>query len=160
MTFPTGTIISTANVDSVTDDPSLARSDIYDSFVALNAIISSANAAQGVLVLDASGKIAGTYLPGTWTTTSGAVTIQPANGIVNITRVLRLAQITTSDLGTLTGTTAPQGGDLAFLTDGDAGQPCLAVYNGSAWKVVRLSMTVGSVAATLSTTMTLTATAD
>lgn len=160
MTFPTGTTISTANVDSDTDDPSLARIDIYNSFVALNSIISSANTAQGVLVLDASGKVAGTYLPANYSSTSGAITLSPANGIVNITRVLRLAQITTSDLGTLTGTTSPQGGDLAFLTDGDAGQPCLAVYNGSNWKVVRLSMTVGDVGATISITTSFTATAD
>lgn len=160
MTFPTGTVISTANVDSATDDPSLARSDIYDSFVALNAIIASANTAQGVLVLDGSGKIAGTYLPAAWSTTSGSITISPNNGIVNIQKVLRLSQIVTADLGTAQGTTSPSAGDLCYLTDGDAGNPCLAVYNGTNWRVIRFSMIAGDVGAELEAEFTLSGTAD
>jgi hypothetical protein len=160
MTFPTGTTISTANVDSATDDPSLARADIFDSFVALNAIIASANTAQGVLVLDGSGKIAGTYLPAAWSTTSGSITIQPNNGLVNIQKVLRMSQIVTADLGTAVGTTSPSAGDICYLVDGDAGQPCLSVYDGTNWRVVRFSMVAGDVGATLSASASLTATAD
>jgi hypothetical protein len=159
MTFPTGTTISTANVDSPDDDPSLARSDIEAAFIALNAVIASANTALGVLVLDSTGKIPGSFMPAALTTSAGSISLQPANGIINVNKVLRLTQIVTADLGTVTGTTAPSTGDLAFLTDGDAGEPCLAVYSGAAWRVVRLMTTVGDVGAALTSAFTITATA-
>ena len=159
MTFPTGTTISTANVDSPDDDPSLARSDIQSAFVALNAVIASANTALGVLLLDSSGLIPGSVMPASYTTSTGSISLQPANGVVNLNKVLRLTQIVTADLGTVTGTTAPSAGDLVFLTNGDAGSPCLAVYDGSAWRVVRLMTTVGDVGAALTSAFTITATA-
>jgi hypothetical protein len=158
MTFPTGTVISTANLDSADDDPSLARADLYNAVVALNQLIASVNAANGVLSLDGSAKIGQSYLPSTISVTGNQV-LSPSSGIVNIQRVLRLAQIVTADLGSATGTTSPSAGDLCFLTDGDAGRPCLACYDGSAWKVVRLMTRVGSVAAALRAASTLTATA-
>lgn len=160
MTFPSGQVISTANVDSVDDDPSLARVDIYNLITAFNQLVASENAAQGVLVLDSSGKIAGTFLPTTLTTASGQLQLQPANGVVNVRNVLRLAQITTTDLGGVSGTIDPVAGDLCYLLDGDAGQPCLGVYNGANWKIVRFATTVGDVGAELSSEFAITAEAD
>jgi hypothetical protein len=160
MTFPTGTTISTANLDSPDDDPSLARVDLYNLAVAVNDIIASANAAQGVLVLNSSGKVAATLLPATFTTTSGSIGIQPANGVVSLNRVLRLQQTFTADLGSVTGTTAPSAGDLCYLVDGDAGEPCLACYDGLNWRIVRFMTQVGDVGASITGTATLTATAD
>jgi hypothetical protein len=159
MTFPTGTVISTTNVDSAADDPSLARADIYDLIVAFNALVASKDLANGVLVLNGSGQINATLLPATQTITSTLI-LQPSTGIVNIRNVLRLHQIATADLGTTLGTTTNQAGDVVFLTDGDAGNPCLSVYNGSQWRVVRLATQVGDVGATLTATSSLTATAD
>jgi hypothetical protein len=158
MTFPTGTQISTTHLDSGDDDPSLARADIYAAVQALNQLIASENAALGVLVLDASGKVAASRLPNSYTVT-GNVTLSPSTGIVNVNRVLRLQQTVTADLGTDTGTTSPTAGDLVYLTDGDAGSPCLGVYDGSAWKIVRFMTTVGDTVVTTTTTATLTATA-
>jgi hypothetical protein len=160
MTFPTGTTISTANLDSPDDDPSLARVDLYNLAVAVNDIIASANTAQGVLILNSSGTIAATLLPATFQTSSGALTLQPNNGVVNIQKVLRLAQTVTADLGTALGTTSPSAGDLCFLTDGDAGQPCLGCYDGTAWRTIRFMTEVGDVGATVTGTATLSATAD
>jgi hypothetical protein len=114
--------------------------------------------ANGVLVLNGSGQINATLLPATQTITSTLI-LQPSTGIVNIRNVLRLQQIATADLGTTLGTTSNQAGDVVFLTDGDRGNPCLSVYNGSQWRVVRLATQVGSVGATLTATSTLTATA-
>lgn len=159
MTFPTGTQISTTNVASPSSDPSLARADIYDLITAVNAIIASYNAAQGVLVLDGSAKVSTSYLPTTIAVT-GDVTLQPSTGVVNLQNVLRLAQIYTVSLGTIAGTTSPQAGDLCYLVDGDRGNPCLGVYNGTDWKIVRLATTVGSAGASLTATTTLTGTAD
>jgi hypothetical protein len=158
MTFPTGTVIDTTNVASVNSDPSLARADIYDLIVAFNALVASVNAASGVAVLNGSGKLAASLLPTTQNVT-GTLVLQPSTGLVNIRNVLRLYQIATSDLGSATGTTAPSAGDLIYLTDGDAGQPCIGVYDGTKWRVVRLMTQVGSVGAAVTARFTLTATA-
>lgn len=160
MAFPTGTQIPTTNVDSPDDDPSLARVDIYDLITAVNQLIASANTASGVCVLNASGKITPSQLPSSYTTESGQLQLFPANAIVNIRNVLRLTQINADDLGSALGTTSPNAGDLAYLTNGDAGQPCLACYDGANWRIVRFATQVGSAGAALTATSTFTATAD
>ena len=160
MTFPTGTVISTENLDSPDDDPSLARVDLYNLVVAVNNIIASANGNQGVLILNSSGKISASLLPATFTTSSGSIGIQPANGVVSLNRVLRLQQTFTADLGGVNGTQLPTAGDLIFLVDGDAGQPCLGCYDGIKWRIVRLMTQVGDVGASITATATLVAEAD
>lgn len=159
MTFPTGTTIPTTNLASGSSDPSLARADLYDLVVAVNAIIAGYNAAQGVLVLNSSGTVSTAYLPPTIAVT-GNIALQPSTGIVSVQSALRLSQIVTADLGTQTGTTSPSAGDLVYLTDGDAGRPCLSVYDGSKWRIVRLATEVGDVGASITATATLTAEAD
>ncbi|CAB5223926.1 hypothetical protein UFOVP389_23 [uncultured Caudovirales phage] len=158
MTFPTGTVISTANVDSPDDDPSLARGDIYNLIVAVNQLIASVNAANGVLSLDSGGKISTSFIPGT-ITVSGDQTLSPTNGIISLRNVLRMRQIQFVQLGSMAGTTSPSAGDIVYLTDGDAGNPCLAVYNGSQWRTIRLGTQVGPSGAALTSAFTLTATA-
>lgn len=158
MTFPTGTSIPTTNLDSADDDPSLARADLLSAVQTLNQLIASANAASGVLVLDGSGKVLVSQLPTSFSQT-GTIQLQPSTHIVSISSVLRLAQLFTADLGTVTGTTAPDAGDLIYLVDGDAGQPCLGCYDGTKWRIVRLMTEVGDVGAAISATSSLTATA-
>ena len=160
MTFPTGTVISTANLDSPDDDPSLARVDLYDLAVAVNNIIASANGAQGVLVLNSSGTISASLLPATFSTASGSINIQPANGVVSLNRVLRLQQTFSADLGAVNGTQSPSAGDVTYLVDGDAGQPCIGCYDGANWRIVRLMSQVGDVGASITATATLVAEAD
>lgn len=53
------------------------------------------------------------------------------------------------ELLTLTPTTvagAPTGsaGDVIYVSDGDAGSPCLGVHNGTDWKVVSLGATISA----------------
>jgi hypothetical protein len=158
MTFPTGTVIPTTNVDSPDDDPSLARVDIYDLITAFNQLVASVNAANGVAVLNGSGKVSASYLPNSLTM-SGNLQLQPTTGIVSLQNVLRLANLYTADIGTTTGTTSPSAGDVVYLVDGDAGRPCLGVYNGTAWKIVRLMTTIGNVGAAITARATLTGTA-
>lgn len=159
MTFPTGTVISTANVASPDSDPSLARADLYDLIVAFNQLIASVNAAQGVATLDGSGRMSTSYMPSTWVS-PGNISLQPATGIVSIQNILRLAQIYTADLGSDLGTTANTAGDVCYLVDGDAGQPCIGVYDGAQWRIVRLATQVGDVGAELSAVSTLEVEAD
>lgn len=158
MTFPTGTQIPTTHLDSADDDPSLARADLYNLVVAVNQLIASQNLASGVAVLDGTAKIAVANLPSSFTQ-SGTIALQPGAGVVSVNRVLRLTQTYTADLGAATGTTSPVAGDACYLVDGDAGQPCVGVYDGSQWRVLRLMTQVGSVGAALTSTATLTATA-
>jgi hypothetical protein len=155
MTFPTGTVISTTNVSTADSNPSLARTDIYDLIVAFNQLVASVNTASGVAALNGDGTLSSQYLPTTYAT-SGDLQLRPTSKIVNIRDVLRMAQRLTADNSLLTGSVA---GDIIYLTDGDAGSPCLAVYDGTNWRVVRLATTVGDVGAALTATSTLSATA-
>jgi len=155
MTFPTGTVISTTNVSTADSNPSLARTDIYDLIVAFNQLVASVNTASGVAALNGDGTLSSQYLPTTYAT-SGDLQLRPSSKIVNIRDVLRMAQRLTADNSLLTGSVA---GDIIYLTDGDRGLPCLAVYDGTNWRIVRLATIVGSAGAALTATSTLTATA-
>lgn len=155
MTFPTGTVISTSNVSTADSNPSLARTDIYDLIVAFNQLVASVNTASGVAALNGDGTLSSQYLPTTYAT-SGDLQLRPTSKIVNVRDVLRMAQRLTADNSLLTGSLA---GDIIYLTDGDAGRPCLGVYDGTNWRVVRLMTQVGDVGAALTATSTLSATA-
>lgn len=161
MTFPTGTVINTTNLDSPLDDPNLARVDLLALVQAFNQLVASANQASGVAVLTGSGLISSSLLPGSFTQ-PGTLQLQPGSGRVNLQNVLRLQPCFTSDvkLGAVLGTDTPSQGDLVFLTDGDAGQPCLGCYDGTSWKVIRFYTEIGDVGATLTSATTLTAEAD
>jgi len=135
MPFPTGTTISTANLDSGTDDPSLARVDLYDAVVAVNNIISSADTANGLALLDGSGKYKSAKFPTTISVT-GTQTISPSTGIVNIQDVVRLTALTNTAISALA---TPQLGDIAISSNADAGNPAICFYNGSAWKYLAFS---------------------
>jgi hypothetical protein len=135
MTFPS-TTISTANLDSAADDPSLARADILDAVQKLNTIISEANQNNGVCVLSSVGKIPSSTVPSQITLASGVQVINPVSGIVNIRDVLRMQQMTTVEILALT---TPLAGDIAFATDGDSTAPALCIYDGDDWRTLSLS---------------------
>ena len=141
MTFPTGTTISTANLDSSADDPSLARVDLYNTVVAVNSIIASANAADGVLVLDGANKVPVAQFPTTLNPSSD-INFQPSTGIVKIQSLLRLSPSYIDDLATDYPT--PELGDIVSTYDGDGGSPCLSMYDGTNWKIITLGATVNN----------------
>ena len=155
MTFPTGLTISTANLDSPDDDPSLARADLLSLVEAFNQMTASTNVAQGVVVLDGSGKLSVNQIP-TSLSVTGNLSLIPSTKVVNIRDILRLQPRYTADNGALT----PSAGDIQYLVDGDAGSACLGVYDGSNWRVVRFATQVGDVGAAFDATFTLEATAD
>lgn len=160
MTFPTGTTIPVNNLNSPSSDPSLARADLLQAVQVINQIIASANLANGVLVLNASGKVTAARLPNILSVT-GDLSLSPSTGVINVNRVLRLQNTYVSDLGTAAvGTETPTAGDLVYLVDGDAGQPCVGCYDGTVWRVLRLMTQVGDVGAVLTATATLSAEAD
>ena len=118
MTFPVATI-NTTNLDAATDDPSLARPDLLAAVEALNSIISEADIAGGVALLSVTGEYDSAKMPTTLSVT-GTQTISPTSGIVNIQDVLRLSQLPTSSINTLTGS---QLGDIVISTDADSKTP-------------------------------------
>lgn len=135
MTFPS-TTVSTANLDSASDDPSLARADLLDAVQKLNTIISEANTANGVVVLNSTGKIPSSSIPSQIALPSGVQVINPADGVVNIRDVLRMQQLTSVEVLALA---TPQAGDIAFATDGDSTAPALCIYDGDDWRTLSLS---------------------
>ena len=139
MAFPS-TAITTANLDAGTDDPSLARTDLLAAVTALNSIITEANTGGGVVVLTSSGKIGTSQVPNTISAT-GTQVLSPSNGVVNIQNVLRLSTLTTARANALTTNTT---GDIAMISDGDAGSLCIAVYDGTAWKRIALGTTISA----------------
>lgn len=132
MAFPTGTTIPTSNLDAGTDSPASARADLLAAVEALNAIIASANGASGVLVLSGSGKLPSSTIPAQITLSTGVQVINPTDGVVNIRDILRLQPTTVADLEALTS----EAGDVAYCSDGDGGDPCIAFYNGTDWVVI------------------------
>jgi hypothetical protein len=133
MTFPSSTI-STDNLDSGTDSPALARADIYNAIVALNAIISEANAADGVALLDSSGLYDPTKLPSVFSPT-GYLTLSPSASVVNIQDILRLTALPAADI---TATDAVRG-DIAFSSDADSGDAAICFYDGANWRYLGLN---------------------
>lgn len=119
--------VSTANVDSASDDPSLARNDIYLALQELIAVINGRNTANGVAGLDSSALIPNTRLPNELISSSGYhLTLSPNTGRVTVNDILKLNPQTVSELEALTA----QAGDIAYCSNGDAGSPCIAVSLG------------------------------
>lgn len=134
MSFPTSTI-STDNLDSSADDPSLARVDLLDAVTKLNTIISEADTAYGVPVLNSSGLIKSTQLP-TTISAAGTQILSPSTGIVNIQSILRISPQSQATIVALTGV---QEGDMvlcANITAGNVNVGGIAFYTGSAWKAI------------------------
>jgi hypothetical protein len=136
MTWPTGQSVDTSNVSSSTGNPSLARLDIYNAFTYLNSIIASANQAYGACVLNSGGTIAGNQLPNTMGIT-GDVSIEPTTKVVQIKNVLRLNPQTTTEIAAMS--TSFGIGDVMMCSNGDSGNPCLILHDGTAWRKLPLS---------------------
>ena len=139
MTFPSGTI-TTANLDSGSDNPASARTDLYNAVIALNTIITEGGGANGVAILDANDKLPTGKLPATMQVT-GNMVLQPSTAIVNIRDILRMTVWTVADILLID---SPVEGDIVYSSNGDTGGKCLAIYNGTAWKRIALGATIAA----------------
>lgn len=139
MGWGTAANVTTVHLDSATDDPSQARVELYNALVELTAVINGRNTANGVAGLSGSSKITASQLPNTIISdTATDLTLQPTTTRVNIEDLVNLNPRTVSQLTALTA----QEGDVAYCSNGASGSPCLAVYNGTAWKQVTLGSTI------------------
>lgn len=134
MTFPT-TPVSTANLDAATDDPSLARADLKTAVDYINTIISEANTVGGVAVLNGNGALTGSMMPSTINPT-GQLTLTSTSQIVKVEDLLRLQYIPVNQLAQFTQMIA---GDMCIAQDADAGNPALAIYDGTNWRYMPMA---------------------
>lgn len=124
--------ISTGNLDSGTDNPASARSDLKAALDEITNIINGRNQASGVAGLDASSKIANTQLPDTIISSSStALTITPNTGALNINSVIKLNPQTRAQLYAR--------GDLAdgmvgMASNGDSTVDTPVYYAGGVWR--------------------------
>jgi hypothetical protein len=139
MSFPASTTqVSTDNLDSGADNPSLARVDLLQSVQLLNEIIDGQNAAGGVLVLDGAGLVPSARFPQTMAYSGGGNQfISPANGVVEIQSILRLSPLIKAQVEAL-NTATLNIGSIAFCSNVTTGTAALVVWNGSNWKQIAL----------------------
>lgn len=140
MSFPSGTQIETENLSSGTSSPAEARLDLLSLVTSVNDLIASENDPNGVCVLDSGGRVLVSQLPTNMN--PATLSLAPASGFVQIVDCIRLPAKAVADLAI--DFVSPQRGDIVSLSNGDGGDPCLAMYNGSAWKVIALGSTVSA----------------
>jgi hypothetical protein len=133
MAWPTNANnISTANLDSGTDNPASARADLKAALDEITNIINGRNEASGVAGLNASSKITNTQLPDTIISSSSAdLTLTPNTGRLNINSVIKLNPQTRAQLyarGDL------QDGMIAMASDGDSTVDTPVYYAGGVWR--------------------------
>ena len=132
--------VITTNLDAGTDSPAAARPDLKAALDELILVIDGRGTANGVAPLNASTKISATYLPDELNTTALTdLTLDPSTGKVKIEEILNLQPQTVAQLN---GRTDQAEGDVAYCSNGDAGSKCIAVYNGTDWKVISLGATI------------------
>ena len=133
MAWITVSNISTDNLNNDSDSPLSARPDLK---AALDELIVAGNArgqADGVASLDGGTLVPNTQLPNTLISSgSNNLTLDPGSGKVAIQDILNLNPRTVAQLNALTSAE----GDIAYCSNGAAGNKTIAVYDGSNWKVI------------------------
>lgn len=139
MAWANSSNIDTTNLDSGTDSPAAARADLKAALDELVLVINGRAQANGVAPLNASSKIAATYLPDEINSSvTNPLTLDPATGKVKIEEILNLLPQTAAQLNARTDQAT---GDIAYCSDGgddSAGVGCIAVWDGNDWRAVQL----------------------
>ena len=149
MTWGTSSNVVTTNLDSDTDSPLAARPDIKAAFDELINVIDGKDTAGGVCGLDSGGLIVNTKLPNTLVSSgSNNLTLDPGSNKVAIQNILNLQPRTVAQAEAITNAAT---GDVIYVSNGDAGSPCLAVYDGNddtggnpIWKKISLGLQISS----------------
>jgi hypothetical protein len=139
MSFPASTTqVSTDNLDSGADNPALARIDLLQSVQLLNEIIAGQDDAGGVLVLDGAGLVPSARFPQTISYSgSGNQYISPANSVVEIQSILRLAPLIKAQVLAISTATV-EIGSIAYCSGVTTGTDAIVVWNGSNWRQIAL----------------------
>lgn len=127
MAYPTNDI-TTTNLDSPTDFVGAARSELYNALVRLGELIDSRNTASGLAPLDSNSQVPAANMPTTFTSGgSNNIIFNPATEVVVINDVIQVGTKTVTELDT----TANTAGSIVYCSNGDGGDPCLAVGTGT-----------------------------
>jgi hypothetical protein len=139
MAWANSSNIDTTNLDSGTDSPAAARADLKAALDELVLVINGRAQANGVAPLNASSKIAATYLPDEINSSvTNPLTLDPATGKVKIEEILNLLPQTAAQLNARTDKAT---GDVAYCSDGgddSAGVGCVAIFDGTDWRAIQL----------------------
>ena len=136
MTWGTISNIVTTGYDNATDNPADARPNLKAAVVELQNVVNGLNTAGGAAKLDASTT---KVVADSGVQASGDLTLTPATGgSVNIENILNLKPQTVTELNALTHSV----GDVAFCTAGNGSDDCLAVSDGTNWKIVALGSNI------------------
>jgi len=138
MTWATAGNLTTENLNSGSDSPAAARTEIKAAIDELTNVANGLNTAGGAAKLDATTTkvIANLGIQSTQD-----LILTPGSGYsVNIQDVLNLNPKTTAELEALTSAE----GDIAYCSDGDTGSKCFAVYNGTNWLRISLGTAIAS----------------
>lgn len=65
----------------------------------------------------------------------------PTNKKITVRNFFKLPSANTADTNALSNLTA---GQIAYVTDGDTGSACLAIYDGSNWRRIALGAAIAS----------------
>lgn len=134
MTWGNSSNIITTNLDAGTDSPASARADLKAALDELSNVIDGRGAASGVAPLNASSKIAATYLPNEINSSASTdLTLDPATNIVVVEDIIRLTPKTTAELNAQANLAE---GMMAFCSDaGDSAGVGIPVYwTGGQWR--------------------------
>jgi hypothetical protein len=138
MVWATAGNITTEHLDADTDSPASARVEIKSALDELTNVANGLNTAGGAAKIDAS---TSKVIANSGIQSTQDLTLSPGSGYsVDIDTVLNLNSQTVTELNALT----PAEGDIAYCSNGDAGSKCIAVYNGTDWKVVSLGATISA----------------
>lgn len=134
--------VTNTHLDSATDDPSQARAELNSAVLELQNVINGRGTSNGVASLDATTKVPSSQMPDELNSSSGNnLTLDPATDRVAIENIVNLFPLTVTQVNAIG---SPAEGDIAYCSNGDTGSKCLAVYDGSNWKVVSLGATIAS----------------
>jgi hypothetical protein len=134
--------VTTTHLDSETDSPSQARGELYSALLELQNVIQGRGTANGVASLDTNTKVPNTQLPDTLISSTGNdLTVTPNTERLVLENILNLNPLTVTQVNAIS---SPVEGDCVYCSNGDTGSACLAVYNGTDWKVVSLGSTISS----------------
>jgi len=134
--------VTNTHLNDASDDPSQARAELNSAILELQNVINGKGTANGVASLDSNTKIISSELPNEINSSSGQnLVLDPATDRVSIENIVNLNAQTVTELNAIG---SPAEGDIAYCSNGDAGSKCLAVYDGSNWKVVSLGSTISA----------------
>ncbi len=139
MTWGNSSNVSTANLDSASDSPALARVDLQAALGELINVINGLGTTGGAVKLETDGLFFASE--GIKTATDKNLNLTPTTGMVKITSFINLAPVAYASLPS-----SPAAGDVAFLTtDGAGASKNKPIYStGSGWKYFNDDSTVAA----------------